>query len=42
MYLLPTLYIKINFARYRYTMRLGIQKYMIYGASLIYVWDKRM
>ena len=22
-------------------MRLGVQKYMIYGASLIYVWDKR-
>ena len=34
-YLLPTLYIKINCVRYRSTMRLGVQKYMIYGASLI-------
>ena len=40
-YLLPTLYIKINFVRYRSTIRLGVQKYMIYGLSLIYVWDKR-
>ena len=34
-YLLPTLYIKINHARYRSIIRLGVQKYMIYGASLI-------
>ena len=36
-YLLPILYIKINFVRYRSTFRLGVEKYTICGLPLIYV-----